>query len=60
MFVSSIGAAPARQRAGLSSKVLLQAGDAPHAPHAALAVTWVDVAPRGRQRLHSHARSRST
>jgi mannose-6-phosphate isomerase-like protein (cupin superfamily) len=51
MFVSRAEDAPVRHRAGLSSRILLQAGDR---SDAALAVTWVDVQPGAEQHLHSH------
>ncbi len=51
MFRSSAEAAPVRDRAGLRSRVLLQAGDT---PEAALAVTWVEVQPGAEQAPHSH------
>ncbi|MGI8629649.1 MAG: cupin domain-containing protein [Solirubrobacteraceae bacterium] len=40
-----------RHRTGLSSRVLLQAGDT---PDAAIAVTWVDIQPGAEQHPHSH------
>jgi len=51
MFVSSADGASVRDRAGLRSRILLQAGDTPDAE---LAVTWVDVQPGSGQRPHSH------
>lgn len=51
MFLTSREAAPVRDRPGLRSSVLLQAGDT---PGAALAVTWVEVQPGAEQAPHSH------
>lgn len=51
MFVSRGEAAPVRDRAGLRSRILLQAGDT---PDAALAISWVDVQPGAEQAPHSH------
>ena len=51
MYVSSVATAPTRQRGGLVSHVLLQAGDA---DPSALAITWVEVAPGAQQDLHTH------
>jgi mannose-6-phosphate isomerase-like protein (cupin superfamily) len=42
---------PRRERSGLVSRILLQQGDL---PGLGLTATWVDVAPRSRQRLHHH------
>lgn len=51
MFVRSRAEAPRRERDGLVSHVLLQDGDVEDGD---LTVTWVDVAPGSRQRLHDH------
>ncbi len=51
MFVAKTREVAERHRAGLTSKVLLQACDV---PDAALAVTWVDVQPGAAQQPHSH------
>lgn len=51
MWISTLASSPRRTRAGLSSTVLLQAGDA---PGTGLAVTWVTVAPGASQELHVH------
>lgn len=51
MFTTSTGTAPARDREGLRSNILLQAGDVADCD---LTVTWVDVQPGARQQPHSH------
>lgn len=51
MFTRHKATAPQRQRAGLTSVCLLAHGDV---AADCLAVTWVDVAPGGRQPLHNH------
>jgi quercetin dioxygenase-like cupin family protein len=51
MFTRSIVDAPRRERPGLTSIGLLARGDV---PDNALAVTWVDVAPGGKQPPHNH------
>jgi mannose-6-phosphate isomerase-like protein (cupin superfamily) len=52
VFKRSRSEAARRVRDGLVSHLLLHAGDL---PETRLIVTWVDVDPRSRQRLHSHA-----
>ena len=51
MFLRHAAEAPARERDGLVSRVLLQEGDI---PGVGLTATWVDVAAGARQRLHDH------
>ncbi len=51
MHTAEVGAAPVRDRDGLRSHLLLDAGDV---PGSGLAVTWVEVEPGGSQELHSH------
>jgi|HubBroStandDraft_6_1064221.scaffolds.fasta_scaffold837241_2 quercetin dioxygenase-like cupin family protein len=51
MFVRSKATAPRRARGGLVSHVFLEKGDGSGSN---LAVTWVDVEPRGRQDPHRH------
>lgn len=51
MVTADIATAPLREIDGLVSHVLLQDGDG---AGSALAVTWVEVAPGGRQVPHSH------
>ncbi len=52
MFKKSRSEAVRRERDGLVSHILLHEGDL---PGARMTVTWVDVAPGSRQRVHSHA-----
>ncbi len=51
MFTTNISTVPARDRSGLRSNILLQAGDVADCD---LTVTWVDVQPGARQQPHSH------
>ncbi len=52
MHKATIATAPNRDRPGLASHILLQAGDTPTNK---LAVTWVEVDPGSSQQPHSHA-----
>jgi mannose-6-phosphate isomerase-like protein (cupin superfamily) len=52
LFKKSGSEAVRRERDGLVSHILLHEGDL---PGARMTVTWVDVAPGSRQRVHSHA-----
>ena len=52
MFKRNRSEAPRRERDGLVSHLLLNAGDL---PETRLTVTWVDVGPGSGQRAHSHA-----
>ncbi len=51
MHVQRREMAPQREGEGLISSILLQKGDF---PGCGLAVTWVEVRPGGKQKLHSH------
>jgi mannose-6-phosphate isomerase-like protein (cupin superfamily) len=51
MFIQHISNVPVRERSGLYSHILLQQQDAAQSN---LAVTWVEVKPGKRQRLHHH------
>jgi len=51
MFVQRKQAAEKRKRSGLTSYFMFGRGDA---GEDALAVTWVDVLPHSKQRLHNH------
>jgi mannose-6-phosphate isomerase-like protein (cupin superfamily) len=51
MFMADKDGVPRRERDGLVSNVLLQAGDV---PDTALTVTWVDMAVGSEQRSHAH------
>ena len=49
MYTRNEEEGPRRERSGLVSRILLQRSDL---PEAGLTVTWVEVAPGSRQRLH--------
>ena len=51
MYVRSTADAPLRQRQGMTTRILLEAGDAAGAD---MAVTWVEVGPGARQGEHRH------
>lgn len=51
MIVKNKTHVPQRERNGLTSHILLQAGDIPDAQ---LAATWVEVIPGAQQRPHNH------
>ena len=51
MFVRSKAYAEKRERSGLTSHFMLGRGDV---ESNALAITWVDVEPGAKQRLHNH------
>jgi mannose-6-phosphate isomerase-like protein (cupin superfamily) len=51
MYVTDLSSAPKRELEGLVSHILLEEGDAPGVE---LSITWVDVAPGGGQKPHSH------
>ena len=55
MYTRNKEESPRRERSGLVSRILLQRGDL---PEAGIAVTWVEVAPGSRQRLHGHPSER--
>ena len=51
MYVTDLSSAPKRELEGLVSHILLEEGGAPGGE---LSITWVDVAPGGEQKPHSH------
>ena len=51
MYVRNKADAPLREREGLTTRILLEAGDVEGAD---MAVTWVEVAPGARQGENSH------